>query len=121
MKKALIALTLAVAAIGASAKPVDPWNSTDKYEHAIGSAIIGATAMAVTKSEVKALTFSIGVGLAKELYDQQRYKKHGVGYGFSYKDLTWDIAGAVAGTYGMKFILSRNAQGTPQVVYNTKF
>ncbi len=85
---------------GCSHLSSDQWSGKDKLQHFVGSAAIaaGATAYAEqqnlshAQSRNVGLMFTVGLGVAKELYDSRRD-----GTGWSWKDLAWDIAGAAVG------------------------
>ncbi len=77
----------------------DEWLAKDKGMHLVGSFITtGVTTLSLkrlagysdTKSVNLGITFSLGLGLSKELYDGQQEKNR-----FSYKDLTADLIGSV--------------------------
>mgnify|MGYP004711999249 FL=1 len=78
----------------------DAWTGKDKAEHFVGSAVLAAAGTAYgdhqgwneARSRSFGLMFSVGLGAAKELYDSRAG-----GSGWSWKDFTWDIAGAAAG------------------------
>jgi putative lipoprotein len=78
----------------------DQWTGKDKAEHFIGSAVLAAAGTAYgdhqgwneARSRSFGLMFSVGLGAAKELYDSREG-----GSGWSWKDFSWDIAGAAVG------------------------
>ncbi len=77
----------------------DDWLAKDKGMHLVGSFIAtGVTTLSLkrlagysdSKSVNLGITFSLGLGFSKELYDGQQEKNR-----FSYKDLTADLIGSV--------------------------
>ncbi|KQN48556.1 YfiM family lipoprotein [Rahnella sp. FC061912-K] len=78
----------------------DPWTGKDKAEHFVGSAVLAAAGTAYgdnqgwseARSRSFGLLFSVSLGAAKEFYDSRDG-----GSGWSWKDFTWDIAGAAVG------------------------
>jgi putative lipoprotein len=78
----------------------DNWTGKDKAEHFIASAALAAAGTAYAnnqgwnsaQSRSFGLMFSMGLGAGKELYDSRE-----AGSGWSWKDFSWDIAGAAAG------------------------
>jgi putative lipoprotein len=72
----------------------DSWYGLDKRQHFVGSAILSYSFSEVMSPESAFLT-SVGIGLAKEVYDYKHPEKHTA----SYKDFVWDVAGAYVGVY----------------------
>ena len=72
----------------------DSWTGKDKYQHFAGSAVLSYGLSEVISPD-KAFLASVGIGLAKELYDYKHPEKHTA----SYKDFVWDVAGAYVGVY----------------------
>ena len=72
----------------------DSWYGLDKRQHFVGSAILSYGISEVT-SPTTAFLATVGIGLAKELYDYKHPDKHTA----SYKDFVWDVAGAYVGVY----------------------
>ena len=77
----------------------DQWTGKDKAEHFVGSALLAATGTAYGDhqgwNEARrsfGLLFSVSMGAVKELYDSREG-----GSGWSWKDFSWDIAGAAVG------------------------
>lgn len=78
----------------------DQWHGQDKAQHFVGSAILSAAANEYgqhqgwnnSRSVNFGLLFSVGLGASKELWDSRED-----GSGWSWKDFTWDIAGAATG------------------------
>ena len=75
----------------------DNWLAKDKGMHFVGSFIVsGVTTLSLKRfagySNIKSVnigvTFSVGLGFIKEIYDGQQEKNR-----FSYKDLTADVLG----------------------------
>lgn len=89
MRKYLIFLLLPAIAFAQ-----DSWLGKDKAQHFAGSAVL-SYAFSEVMSADKAFLASVGIGLAKELYDYKHPDKHTA----SYKDLVADIAGAYVGVY----------------------
>ncbi|MDV5139307.1 hypothetical protein CYR40_14605 [Chimaeribacter arupi] len=85
---------------GCSHYAQDKWTGQDKVEHFIGSAALAAAGSAYaehqhagqTERRNVGLLFSLSLGVAKEGYDSRP-----AGSGWSWKDLGWDVAGALAG------------------------
>ena len=89
MRKYLILLLLPAIAFAQ-----DSWLGKDKAQHFAGSAVLSYTFSEVMSAD-KAFLASVGIGLAKEIYDKQHPDKHTA----SYKDFVWDVAGAYVGVY----------------------
>ncbi|MEM6048957.1 YfiM family lipoprotein [Erwinia sp. P7711] len=78
----------------------DSWSGTDKAQHFFSSAFLTAAGNAYGEkqhwsqgqSASFGLMFAISLGAAKELYDSRQG-----GTGWSWKDFSWDIAGAATG------------------------
>lgn len=98
-KPFLLAAALLLAT-GCTHQAQDRWTGKDKVQHFIASAALAAAGTAYgdgqnwsrPRSRNFGLLLSVGIGAAKELYDSRE-----AGTGWSWKDFTWDIAGAVAG------------------------
>ena len=71
----------------------DSWTSEDKKQHFVVGAVLGSTALVVTKSETIGYLVGCGTGLAKEAYDQQHKNRHTP----SGKDFAVTCLGAVVG------------------------
>jgi putative lipoprotein len=89
---------------GCANNPRDPWFSQDKFLHFGVAAGISAAA---TKYHVedgvrpslarqRAVMFTLSLGTAKELYDQEVK-----GTFFSWRDMTWNLLGAACGAYAV--------------------
>ena len=76
--------------------PGDRWFSRDKAYHFAVASALGAGATAAADGNDAAPVIGVGVamsfGVGKELYDRDVQKEY-----WSWKDLAWDLAGAVAG------------------------
>lgn len=72
----------------------DSWTGKDKAQHFLGSAALSYSFSEVMSPESAFLT-SVGIGLAKEVYDYKHPAKHTA----SYKDFIADVAGAYVGVY----------------------
>lgn len=78
----------------------DSWTGKDKAEHFAASAVLAAAGTAYAHNQGRneaqsrsfGLMFSVGLGAGKELYDSRE-----AGSGWSWKDFSWDIAGAATG------------------------
>ncbi|MDF1896756.1 YfiM family lipoprotein [Rahnella contaminans] len=78
----------------------DQWTGRDKTGHFVGSAVLAAAGTAYADNQGRnearsrsfGLLFSVGLGATKELYDSRAG-----GSGWSWKDFSWDIAGAAVG------------------------
>jgi uncharacterized protein YfiM (DUF2279 family) len=75
----------------------DSWFSRDKGQHLTGSFISTGLIMMSSnrflntdkgKSKTVAVSFTLSLGLGKEIFDSQQHNNH-----FSYKDLTADLLG----------------------------
>jgi putative lipoprotein len=83
---------------GGPAHPADHWFGVDKAKHFFISALVESITYSALRSAnvrhdpalIAASTFTLGVGVGKELYDHHSYGL------FSVKDLTWDVAGNAA-------------------------
>jgi uncharacterized protein YfiM (DUF2279 family) len=75
-----------------------PWLASDKTLHFSASFAIAVSCRVEGRSEATAAGMTIGVGVAKELYDATlRPAKPGMPKGASRKDLLMDILGTAAG------------------------
>ena len=72
----------------------DSWFGKDKAQHFAGSAVLSFVFSEVM-SPTNAFLTSVGIGVAKEVYDYKHPDKHTA----SYKDFVWDVAGAYVGVY----------------------
>lgn len=85
---------------GCSHMASDGWGGQDKAQHFIASAMLSAAGneyaqhqgISRDRSAAYGVMFSISLGAGKELWDSRP-----AGTGWSWKDLTWDVAGAAAG------------------------
>jgi len=85
---------------GCSHMAQDSWTGKDKAEHFFSSAFFSAAGTAYgerqnwheSHSGGFGLLFSISLGAGKEFYDSRE-----AGSGWSWKDFSWDIAGAATG------------------------
>lgn len=85
---------------GCSHMANDSWRGQDKAQHFIASAMLSAAGneyarhqgISRDRSAAYGLMFSVSLGAGKELWDSRP-----AGSGWSWKDLTWDVAGAAAG------------------------
>lgn len=85
ISNALVAITLLIASSQALAV------EEDKVKHFAVSGAIGASMQLYTEDWRTSMATCVGVGLAKELYDQYDYN------GFSEKDLVADVLGCSVG------------------------
>lgn len=83
-----------ILAIPAICYAQDSWYGLDKRQHFAGSAVLSYTLSEVMTPNNAFLT-TVGIGLAKEVYDYKHPTKHTA----SYKDFVWDVAGAYVGVY----------------------
>ena len=104
---ALPLAAFAVAAAGtpcpAAAEPIllpmereGAWTAPDRLLHFGGSLAIAASLRVEGRGRSEALGLTLGVGVAKEVYDAA-FKPRRFGRGASRKDLIADLAGAAAG------------------------
>ncbi|MCE0489091.1 YfiM family lipoprotein [Pantoea sp. Mb-10] len=78
----------------------DNWTGRDKAEHYFSSALLAAAGSEISQHQHQSraqnlrfgFLFSLSFGAGKELYDSRS-----AGSGWSWKDLSWDIAGAASG------------------------
>jgi putative lipoprotein len=99
-----VAVVCAVSVAACAPLPAkdDPWLGPDKALHFTFSTAIGAAAAAVARDrghdDCDAFGIGFGVslsaGIGKEFYDDQIRRK-----GWSWRDLAWDGAGALLGSY----------------------
>jgi putative lipoprotein len=76
----------------------DHWLGSDKVKHFFMSAFVESVTYSALRGVhvrhdpalVAASSFTLGVGIGKEIYDHHSYGH------FSVKDLTWDVAGNAA-------------------------
>ncbi|UNK62383.1 YfiM family lipoprotein [Buttiauxella ferragutiae] len=85
---------------GCSHMAQDQWHGQDKAQHFIASAILSAAGneygqhqgWSDSRSANFGFLFSVSLGATKEFWDSRS-----AGSGWSWKDFTWDIAGAATG------------------------
>lgn len=85
---------------GCSHMAQDQWSGQDKAQHFIASAILSAAGneygqhqgWSDSHSANFGFLFSVSLGATKELWDSRA-----TGSGWSWKDFTWDVAGAATG------------------------
>ncbi len=85
---------------GCSHMATDSWSGQDKAQHFIASAMLSAAGneyaqhqgISRDRSAAYGLLFSVSLGAGKEFWDSRP-----AGTGWSWKDFTWDVAGAAAG------------------------
>ncbi|HKN03948.1 MAG TPA: YfiM family lipoprotein [Buttiauxella sp.] len=85
---------------GCSHMAQDKWHGQDKAQHFIASAILSAggneygqhQGWSDSRSANFGFLFSVSLGVTKELWDSRA-----TGSGWSWKDITWDVAGAATG------------------------
>lgn len=85
---------------GCSHMAQDRWQGQDKAQHFMASAMLAAAGneygqrqgWSTSRSANFGFLFSVGVGASKELWDSRP-----AGSGWSWKDFSWDIAGAATG------------------------
>ncbi|MEI2267079.1 YfiM family lipoprotein [Erwinia sp. CGal63] len=96
----LLSVFLLLCCSGCSHMAQDSWTGKDKAEHFFSSAFLSAAGAAYgerqnwseSRSANFGLMFSVGLGAGKEFYDSRE-----AGSGWSWKDFSWDLAGAAAG------------------------
>ncbi|WP_253382584.1 YfiM family lipoprotein [unidentified bacterial endosymbiont] len=85
---------------GCSHMANDSWSGQDKAQHFIASAMLSAAGneyaqrqgYSQDRSAAIGVMFSVSLGASKELWDSRPS-----GSGWSWKDFTWDVAGATTG------------------------
>ncbi|PIF20883.1 YfiM family lipoprotein [Candidatus Pantoea floridensis] len=78
----------------------DNWTGKDKAEHFFSSAALAAAGSEISQHQHQGrgqnlrfgFLFSLSFGVGKEWYDSRSS-----GSGWSWKDLSWDVAGAASG------------------------
>jgi putative lipoprotein len=78
----------------------DNWTGKDKAEHFLSSAVLAAAGSEISQHQHRGrgqnlrfgFLFSLSFGAGKELYDSRSS-----GSGWSWKDLSYDVAGAATG------------------------
>ena len=93
-------LAVIVICSGCTHMAQDDWTGRDKAQHFISSAFLSAAGNAYgerqnwhkDRSGSVGIMFAIGLGAAKELFDSREG-----GSGWSWKDFSWDVAGAATG------------------------
>jgi putative lipoprotein len=96
VSSALLGVVMLLQAGAAAPHPPDRWFGADKVKHFLTSFFVQSFAYSATRATGAGHSPSIAaasaatavVGIGKEVYDRRSY---GV---FSYRDLTWDAAGA---------------------------
>lgn len=89
----------------APARNQDNWFGPDKLYHFAAATAFGAGSQVVASNNgasesnaaIIGVSVAIGVGAAKELYDQELKRT-----GWSWKDLVWDVAGGIVGSLTAK-------------------
>lgn len=97
--RALI-LCIAFLCSGCAHVAQDKWTGRDKAEHFFSSAALAAAGSEISQHQHQGrgqnlrfgFLFSLSFGVGKELYDSRS-----AGSGWSWKDLSWDVAGAATG------------------------
>ena len=93
----------------------DSWYGKDKRQHFAGSAVL-SYGLTEVMSPTNAFLTTVGIGLAKEIYDYKHPNKHTA----SYKDFMWDVAGAYVGVYAKGYSFSYDSK-TFVVRYTIQF
>ena len=96
MRSALLGVVLLLQTGATAPRPHDAWFGADKVKHFLTSFFVQSVAYSATRatgvdhapSLAAASAVTAVVGIGKEMHDRRSY---GV---FSYRDLTWDAAGA---------------------------
>lgn len=96
MRAFVLALSLS---LGGGHQAGDKWFAPDKLKHFFVSAFVESASYSALRAVrvnhqdaiVSAAGIAVSVGVAKELHDAR------TGEGFSFRDLTWDVAGTAAG------------------------
>lgn len=89
----------------------DDWAGRDKAAHFGVSAALGVATSQVSSDPWTAFALALAPGVAKEVIDSQRACNR-----FSWKDLSWDAAGALVGVKTGHWLLSPGG-----VAYRTSF
>lgn len=95
-----LVLLMVLCCTGCTHMANDSWTGKDKAEHFVSSAVLSAAGSAYGdkqhlsegRSASFGLMFALSLGAAKELYDSREG-----GSGWSWKDFSWDVAGAATG------------------------
>ncbi|QEW31096.1 YfiM family lipoprotein [Erwinia billingiae] len=95
-----LVLLMVLCCTGCTHMANDSWTGKDKAEHFVSSAVLSAAGSAYGdkqhwsegQSASFGLMFALSLGAAKELYDSREG-----GSGWSWKDFSWDVAGAATG------------------------
>lgn len=98
--RVLLPLCIVFICSGCTHTAEDNWTGKDKVQHFVGSALLAATGNQYgsqqnwhrADSNSFGLMFALTLGAGKELYDSRTQ-----GSGWSWKDLSWDVAGAATG------------------------
>ena len=93
----------------------DSWYGKDKRQHFAGSAVL-SYGLTEVMSPTNSFLTTVGIGLAKEIYDYKHPNKHTA----SYKDFMWDVAGAYVGVYAKGYSFSYDSK-TFVVRYTIQF
>ncbi|OON38975.1 hypothetical protein BTJ39_16615 [Izhakiella australiensis] len=96
----LYCLLLILSCCGCSHMASDGWTGKDKAEHFVASGLLAAAGSEYARrqhisdshSAGIGLLFSLSIGAGKEAYDSRP-----LGSGWSWKDFSWDVAGAATG------------------------
>lgn len=91
-----LVLLMVLCCTGCTHMANDSWTGKDKAEHFVSSAVLSAAGSAYGDKQYWSasfgLMFALSLGAAKELYDSREG-----GSGWSWKDFSWDVAGAATG------------------------
>lgn len=96
MSPAMLGVVLLLQAGAPASHPRDAWLGADKVKHFLTSFFVQSVAYSATRATGTGHATSLAaasaatavVGIGKEVYDRRSYGL------FSYRDLTWDAAGA---------------------------
>lgn len=111
MNKLLLALTLSLASIHASACSDSLSFAADKQKHFIGSAGLGLASEVYFQDKTKAFFAVMSIGATKEIYDKVSGKGCASGY-----DMLYNAIGAGVGIYTGSWFITPN-----KIVYFKEF
>ena len=111
MNKLLLALTLSLASIHASACSDNISFAADKQKHFIGSAGLGLASEIYFQDKTKAFLTAMSIGATKEIYDKVSGKGCASGY-----DMLYNAIGAGVGIYTGSWFIAPN-----KIVYFKEF
>lgn len=84
--------------VGCASSPQDHWLGPDKAKHFVVSAALASAATAASHSQSATTRAQFGIGLTLQIgLGKEAMDSRPGGSGWSWRDLAWDLAGALCG------------------------